>query len=64
MRGRYAEQLGRWFELFPREQFHVVTLEDISADPQRVLDGVHDFLGLRAHRYPNLRRLHAADTRA
>jgi Sulfotransferase domain len=61
MRGRYAEQLARWFELFPREQFHVVTLEDIAADPQRVLDGVHDFLGLSAHRYPNLPRLHTAE---
>jgi len=60
MRSRYAEQLERWFELFNREQFHVVTLEDIAEDPQRVLDGVHEFLGLPAHRYTDLPHLHAA----
>jgi hypothetical protein len=60
MRGRYAEQLERWFELFPREQFHFVTLENLSADSQQALDGVHRFLELPAHRYDRLPPLHAA----
>ncbi len=46
MRGRYAEQLERWFAHVPRERFHVLTLEQLAADPQRVLAGVYDFLGL------------------
>ncbi|MCA1682483.1 MAG: sulfotransferase domain-containing protein [Actinobacteria bacterium] len=60
MRSRYAEQLERWFELFQREQFHFLTLEELAAEPQRVLDGVHEFLGLPAHAYPALEPLHVA----
>ena len=60
MRSRYAEQLERWFALFPREQFHVVTLEDIATDPQSVLDGIHAFLGLPEHRHADLPRRHVA----
>jgi hypothetical protein len=60
MRSRYAEQLERWFELFERDQFHFVTLEDLSSDPQGTLDRVHEFLGLPEHAYGNLPKLHAA----
>lgn len=71
MRSRYAEQLERWLALFDREQFHFVTLENLSNDPQGELDRVHEFLGLPPHAYENLPRLHTAkydslpgDTRA
>jgi hypothetical protein len=60
MRSRYAEQLERWFELFPRERFHFVTLEQLSAEPQLALDGVHEFLGLPPHRHEDLQPLHTA----
>src|SRR5579863_163895 len=60
MRGRYAEQLDRWLTLFPREQFHFLSLEELSRDPQAVLDGVHSFLGVRPHSYPDLKPLHTA----
>jgi hypothetical protein len=53
-RGRYAEQLERWFQHFPREQFHVLTMDDLGADPQGELDRVHEFLGLPARRGENL----------
>jgi hypothetical protein len=56
-RGRYAEQLERWFALFAREQLHVLTLEDLSSDPQGTLDGVHEFLGLPIHHYERFERL-------
>jgi hypothetical protein len=58
MRSRYAEQLERWFALFGREQFHFVTLEELSENPQRALDGLHGFLGLPPHVYDDLPRLH------
>ncbi len=45
-RSRYAEQLERWFEHFPRAQFHFLTLEELAAEPQRALDGVTAFLDL------------------
>jgi hypothetical protein len=60
LRSRYAEQLERWFQLFAREQFHVVTLEDLAARPQATLDAVHEFLGLPPHGYDGLEALHTA----
>jgi hypothetical protein len=60
LRGRYAEQLERWLALFPRRQFHFVTLEELASSPQPALDRVHDFLGLPPHRYDSLPRLHSA----
>ena len=50
-RGRYAEHLARWTELFDREQMLFLGFEDIAANPQRTLDGVYDFLGLPPHRH-------------
>lgn len=55
-RGRYLEQLQRWFELFPREQFLIVRSEDLFADPQPVLDQVWDFLELAPFTPPALER--------
>jgi Sulfotransferase domain len=60
-RSRYAEQLERWLELFPREQFLFVKAEDLSAEPERTLEGVHDFLGLPGHSHDRLPRLHTAE---
>ena len=37
-RGRYAEQLEAWFELFPREQVLVLRSEDLYRDPQVTYD--------------------------
>ncbi len=45
-RGRYAEQLERWLAYFPREQLHIVAMEDLAADPQGTLGGLQQFLGL------------------
>ncbi|MFJ6194723.1 sulfotransferase family protein [Micromonospora sp. NPDC092111] len=45
-RGRYAEQLDRWFAALPRERLHVVRSEDLYADPATVYAGVLRFLGL------------------
>ncbi len=45
-RGRYAEQLSRWFQHVPRERIHVIRSEDLYADPAAVYGGVLDFLEL------------------
>lgn len=55
-RGRYLEQLHRWFELFPRDQFLILRSEDLFADPQPVLDHVWDFLELAPFTPPALER--------
>lgn len=60
LRSRYAEQLARWFEFFGREQFHVLTLEDLASDQQQAMDRVHEFLGLPGYRYADLKPLHTA----
>jgi len=54
-RGRYAEQLERWLELFPREQLLVLTSDELLADPAEIMLRVADFLELprwQAERYP------------
>jgi len=45
-RGVYVDQLRRWMDLFPREQFLILKSEDFFADPQAELNRVTDFLNL------------------
>lgn len=45
-RGRYAEQLERWWRYYPRERMLVLRFEDLARDPMAVLDRTLDFLGL------------------
>ena len=45
-RGRYAEQLDRWFAVAPRERFLVLRFEDLARDPLGTLNATLDFLGL------------------
>jgi hypothetical protein len=48
-RGQYAEQLERWLEHFPRDRLHVVVSEQLFADPNAILAGVAEFLGVPPH---------------
>jgi hypothetical protein len=59
-RGLYAEQLERWLAVFPREQLHVLAMEDLATDPQRVLDRVHEFLGIAPRRAEDLEARYTA----
>ena len=43
---RYATQLERYLDHFPREQLLVVRAEDLFTDPSVVLPGVYDFIGV------------------
>lgn len=45
-RGRYAEQLQRWFERFSRDRFLILKSEDLFNQPELVCRQVYDFLGL------------------
>ena len=47
-RGRYAEQLERWFAAFPREQLLVLFTEELSADTAATYRRVLYFLGVTA----------------
>ena len=44
--GLYGEQLQRYFSLFDKKQFHILTLEKLSADPTRSLEAIFEFLGV------------------
>jgi hypothetical protein len=45
-RGLYAEQLVRWLEAFPREQFLFVDSHQLARDTARAMTQVYGFLGL------------------
>jgi hypothetical protein len=51
-RGKYFEQISRWFSVFPKEQFLVLRSEDFFRNPKDELQKVFDFLGVKAV-YPN-----------
>jgi hypothetical protein len=44
--GYYAEQLKRYLALFPRSQIKILFLEDMCENPQGVVTGVWDFIGV------------------
>jgi hypothetical protein len=47
-RGRYAEQLERWLQAYPREQLLVLWFEDLARAPIVTLNRTLEFLGLPA----------------
>jgi Sulfotransferase domain len=61
LRSRYAEQLERWFELFPREQFQFVKSEALAKEPAETLAVVYEFLGLPPHERGAYPSFHVAD---
>ncbi len=48
-RGRYAEQLARYFEVFPREQLLVLPLQSLHRDPTGSFRRIEEHLGLDHH---------------
>ena len=56
---RYAEHLERWLEVFPREQFLFLKLEEVTAAPERALEQIYEHVGLPRHRNGSLPTLNA-----
>lgn len=44
-RGDYADQLERWFAVYPRDRFLILESEEFFSDPDRVLQKILDFVG-------------------
>ena len=44
--GLYAKHLKRWFELFPRENFLILTFDEMKNDPETFLQKIYTFLGV------------------
>ena len=60
-RGHYAEQLQRWFELFPKEQFLIITLEDLSIFQKKTMNTIFDFLGLPGYELKKVNNLNVGN---
>lgn len=48
-RGLYAQQLERWYDLFPRENIRIFKAEDFFYDPTFITEQTIQFLGLAGH---------------
>ncbi len=62
-RGLYAEQIERWWDVFPREQLLIVKSEDLYQDTGGVVGQVSAWLGLRPWEPSDLKAYHVADYR-
>ena len=60
-RSRYAEQLARWLQLFPPEQFLFLKAEKLFIEPETAFREAYEFLGLPPHRPEQTARLNTAD---
>lgn len=60
-RGRYAEQLERWFAAFPREQVLVLLTDELAADTPGTYRRVLDFLGVEPHALESFPRIFERD---
>lgn len=48
-RGLYAQQLERWYDLFPSENIRIFKAEDFFSDPEAITAQTVQFLGLPEH---------------
>jgi Sulfotransferase domain len=55
-RSLYSEQLGRVFELFPRDQVLLIKYEELGKDPSHTVATMFDFLGVARRQVKNKRR--------
>lgn len=45
-KGFYFKHLKKFYETFPKENIHVILLDDVKKDPLNVVQGVYKFLGV------------------
>ena len=57
-RGRYAEQLERWFAVLPREQLLVLAAEEMAAEPAQTYERVLEFVGASPHKLDSFPRIY------
>ncbi len=50
--GYYAEQLQRYFQFFPRDQFHILFSDDLKRDTEKALREIHSFIGVTPQNLP------------
>ena len=47
-RGRYLEQIARWWRALPRERLLLLRSEDLHREPERTMRAIEDHLGIAA----------------
>lgn len=57
LRETYADKLGRYFALFPRERLRIVLLDDLKARPEAVMRDLFAFLGVDPAYRPDLSKI-------
>ena len=60
-RGRYAEQLERWFAVFPREQLLILASDELGNEPAATYARVLEFLGAARHELDSFPRVFEGD---
>ena len=60
-RSRYAEQVARWMDFFPRRNILILGSEETFAHPREGCARVLDFLGLQPHPKPDFAPVNTAD---
>ena len=59
-RGRYAQQLATWLNLFPRQNLKIIPTDELDANPQNTMDTLFDFLNLPAWKIISSHQFHQA----
>ena len=59
-RGFYAEQLEKWFEIFEKNQFLIISSEDLAKKTQSTLDVVFKFLDVKPEKINDLKKVNVA----
>jgi hypothetical protein len=63
-RGRYAEQVNRWLNAYPRDQVLILESEDFFEDPASILSRILTFVGARPWLPPEFRNYSYAEPSA
>eukprot|EP00039_Didymoeca_costata_P015195 m.254472 g.254472 ORF g.254472 m.254472 type:complete len:528 (-) comp16172_c0_seq1:46-1629(-) len=50
-RGQYASRLSLWFQVFPRRQFHIMTMDDTLQKPCDTMHEIERFLGIPRYNF-------------
>ena len=53
LRSAYAICIENWLSVFPREQFHLILMDDICSHPREVLVALADHLGVSSELFHN-----------
>ncbi|MGH6747077.1 sulfotransferase family protein [Novosphingobium sp. PhB57] len=62
--GLYARHLARWYDLFPREQILIYLYDDVTVQPERIVEAVSEHIGVSPVYRPEAARERANNSRA